>query len=280
MLYDKAVRAYMNLFSFSKRILTRHVYLVSPLPSKMPYVTDGSVHHAGVRNEHAIAEAFTLSPPPVLQAAYPGQTLTFVHRGGTHEVDDIAVYSDGVRIAGVSTKLHGSSGTFDYINTSRIMAFLPEAASAVERIAEIGRMYMGVVDAVPIVRREVAAAIDTLWGGMSDASIRRLLQAVDGRNSEWVAINEFVTHHNNLVELHVHPHDPDTVYELRAVRAAGSRQIWRVKNGIAENTHLRVRIVLNNGCNALIGLSRANKNSYLSIKIQQDNVNGLLASLA
>ena len=246
----------------------------------MPYVTDGSVHHAGVRNEHAIAEAFTRSVPQVLRDAYPGHTLTFVHRGGTHEVDDVAIYSGDVRLAGLSTKLHRSGGTFDYINTSRVADYLPEAAGAIERIAEIRRMYRGNEAAVPTVRTEVAAAIDTLWGGMSDASIRRLLQAVDARNSSWVAINTTVTHHDNLVELHVHPHDPETVYELRAVRAAGSRQIWRVKNGVATNTHLRVRIVLNNGCRALIGLARSNKNSCLTIKIQQDNVNGLLASLA
>lgn len=246
----------------------------------MPYVTDGSVHHAGVQNEHTIAEAFTRCVPQVLQDAYPGQTLTFVHRGGTHEVDDIAIYSGDVRVGGISTKLHSSGGTFDYINTSRIADYLPEAVGAIERIAEIRRMYARNEAAVPLVRTEVAATIHTLWAGMTDASIRRLLQAVDARNSNWVAINTTLTHHDNLAELHVHPHDPDIVYELRALRAAGSRQIWRVKNGVATNTHLRVRIVLNNGCRALIGLAPTNKSSCLTIKIQQDNVNGLLASLA
>lgn len=245
----------------------------------MPYVTDGSVHHAGVRNEHTIAEEFTRAVPQVIQDAYPGQTLTFVHRGGTHEVDDVAIYSDGVRVGGLSVKLHQSSGTFDYINTSRVTEYVPEAAGAVERIAEIRRMYARNEDAVSIVRTEVRARIATLWGALYDASIRRLLQTVDARNSSWIAINTTVTHHDNLVELHVHPYDQETVYEMRG-RAAGSRQIWRVKNGVSTNTHLRVRIGLNNGYRALVGLSTSNKNSLLTIKIQQDNVNVLLASLA
>jgi hypothetical protein len=86
-----------------------------------------------------------------------------------------------------------------------------------------------------------------------------------------------VVNHNKLEELAVHPYDDSVVYELRAPKAKSSRQVWRIKNGVETNTHLRLRMVLNNGIGALLALPTAkNKSSMLTMKIQQDNVDGLL----
>jgi hypothetical protein len=52
--------------------------------------------------------------------------------------------------------------------------------------------------------------------------------------------------------------------------------VWREKDGLGVNTHLRLRLVTNNGVTALLGLSEANKNSILTLKIQQDAVAALL----
>jgi hypothetical protein len=45
------------------------------------------------------------------------------------------------------------------------------------------------------------------------------------------------------------------------------------------NTYLRIRLVLNNGVNALVGTSLKNKTSVPCIKIQQDNVDFFLKSI-
>ena len=68
-------------------------------------------------------------------------------------------------------------------------------------------------------------------------------------------------------------------YVLKAGRAKESRQVWREKDGLGVNTHLRLRLVTNNGVTALLGLSNANKNSILTLKIQQDAVATLLAAV-
>lgn len=249
----------------------------------MPYVTDGSVHHTGVRNEHHLAGLFNLQPPAVLRAAYPDKVLTFVQRGGTQQVDDVEVMCAGVRVTGISTKHHGGSGTFDYINTSKVSDYIPQSVPVVREFAELRAAHRGSEDALPLVRARVKTAISGLWSSLTNENVRSLLQSTHARNSEWVSVvspdDVLTVHHNKIEELAVHPFDPDTQYELRSARAASSRQIWRVKNGVATNTHLRVRLALNNGVGALIGLSKANANSILTLKIQQDNVRGLLNCL-
>ena len=56
-------------------------------------------------------------------------------------------------------------------------------------------------------------------------------------------------------------------------KAKTSRQIWTINaDGEEKNTNLRLRFILNNGMNALLGKSKSNKNSSPVLKIQQDNV--------
>ena len=55
--------------------------------------------------------------------------------------------------------------------------------------------------------------------------------------------------------------------------------LFREKDGVSINTNLRIRLVLNNGVNALIGQSTKNKSSMPCLKIQQDRVNLLLTQL-
>lgn len=248
----------------------------------MPFVTDGSVHHSGVQNEHTVVDLLTASVPGCLRAAYPDSALTFLHRGGTKGVDDVEIHVGGHRVSGLSVKHHGSSGTFDYINTSKVAEILPEAAGLCARIAELRTLHHGDASAVASVRQTIREGVRGLWATSTSDQLRALLQRANERNSEWMCIKTptglTTAPHTALTELSVHPYDTETRYELRG--ASDSRQIWRITRGVAVNTHLRARLVLNNGVNALLGLSRANKSSQLTVKLQQDNVKGLLASLA
>lgn len=246
----------------------------------MPYVTDGSVHRSGVNNEHTLAEKFNAEIPEVFKAAYPEKPLTFQQKGGTKSVDDIVILSEGVRVSGISTKHHGGkSGSFDYINTSKVTDFVPNAEAAVKEIADIRRAHRGDASALPEARNQIKHIINTLWTSLS---IRDLLQRIHERNSEWVSIvtpTEIVTvPHTHFKELSHFPYDLATHYELRG-KGPGSRQIWRITEGIAVNTSLRMRLVLNNGVTALLGLSNANRSSILTLKVQQDNVNRLLKQI-
>jgi len=55
--------------------------------------------------------------------------------------------------------------------------------------------------------------------------------------------------------------------------------LFRRKDGQEVNTHLRMRLVLNNGVGALLGKSEKNKCSIPCLKIQQDKVDVLLSGL-
>ena len=77
---------------------------------------------------------------------------------------------------------------------------------------------------------------------------------------------------------------PDSQYFLKHTPGTCSAQIMRSsKNSFEEkeefNTYLRLRLVLNNGVNALVGTSLKNKTSVPCIKIQQDNVDFFLQSI-
>ena len=73
---------------------------------------------------------------------------------------------------------------------------------------------------------------------------------------------------------------PESQYFLKHNPGTCSAQIMRSSKKKSEvfNTYLRVRLVLNNGVNALVGSSLKNKTSVPCIKIQQDNVDFFLQS--
>ena len=52
----------------------------------------------------------------------------------------------------------------------------------------------------------------------------------------------------------------------------------RVKGDDIVNCGLRIRVTSNNGVKAFLGLSKANKNSSIVLKLQQDRVDQLVAN--
>lgn len=247
----------------------------------MPYNTTGEVHHAGVANEGHTVNICNSSIPSNLQDNYPGQTLTFRKEGGTHQVSDMGIYVNDVRVAGGSDKLH-RNGTFDHVNTSKVSEYLP-CESLVKRIDELRIAHRGDASAVNTVKDAIKNATNSTWNDMTSEGVRKLLLAVNNRTPEWMFVREkdelSVFPHSEMRELCEFPNDGTWTYSLRSDRAKESRQVWREKAGLAVNTHLRLRLVTNNGVSALLGLSTANKNSILTLKIQQDAVAALLASV-
>lgn len=245
---------------------------------KMPYNIDGEVHHAGVANEGKTVELCNLASPSNIQEDYPYKRLTFRKEGGTHQVSDMGIYADDVRVAGGSDKLH-RKGTFDHVNTSKVLDYLP-CESLQKMIVDLRKEHFKDESAVDKVKVAIKDATNTMWNTMTSDGIRRLLISLDERTPEWMFVREAnemsVFRHSEMRELSEFPRDPSWTYVLKSARAKESRQIWREKDGLSVNTNLRVRLVTNNGVSALLGLSTKNKNSILTIKIQQDQVGKLL----
>jgi hypothetical protein len=59
-------------------------------------------------------------------------------------------------------------------------------------------------------------------------------------------------------------------------RGKSSRRVIFVKDGVEYNYGIRLRITCNNGITAFLKLSKANNNSQIVMKLQQDSVHKLV----
>jgi ribosomal protein L12E/L44/L45/RPP1/RPP2 len=116
-----------------------------------------------------------------------------------------------------------------------------------------------------------------------DTFIRGLLQSVYDKYTDGIIIhcekdNKLVYFEKDqLKELQCFI---DSIYYLKHAANTCSAQIMRrTPAGEEINTCLRIRLVLNNGVNALVGQSTKNKTSVPCIKIQQDNVDYFINTL-
>jgi hypothetical protein len=245
----------------------------------MVYVTDGSVHHDGVQNEKDMSMNLNLLNH--FQKLYPQGKVELVKRGGTQSVIDLDIRIDGENVEGCSIKLH-RNGTFDHINTTnRVDEVVPDL---VKQIAELKKTHRGDEASLPLVRKSLNAATNDSFEKIGSETISDCLKQIHDRAPKWMIVKEktqiSVFDHLSMEELSKYPYDGSTTYFLKkAASAQTSRQVWRETNGVKVNTDLRLRLVLNNGVTALLGLSKANKNSVLTMKIQQDQVNRLLQSV-
>lgn len=246
----------------------------------MPYNTTGEVHYAGGNNETNLVKQFNENSE-CFKDTYPDKHLEFRKEGGTQLVPDIGIFASGERLDGISVKLH-RNGTFDHINTSKVEDYI-NCTELQSLLKKMRHDHSGDTRVISKVRDEINTKTDETFKNMTSENIRKLLKNIYLRSPRWFAIKEeksiSVFEHSELKELYEFPEDMEITYSLRSLRARQSRQIWRTKDGISTNTNLRLRMVTNNGISALLGLSKANKNSILTLKIQQDCVNHLLAQV-
>jgi hypothetical protein len=249
----------------------------------MGFTTDGSSHRNGVKSEHDVVQMLNDSPPAAITSRH-GTDITFKHLGGTRVVTDATVHDKhGTQVSSISLKRH-EKGTYDYINTSLVSDYV-DARSVVDKMKEIRKDYWKDESRVEEVRRTIDAGVTKILDTVTSEAISKLLNTVHKRSPEFILIREMKSNtlhmfpHDSIDELSKFPLDPDTKYELRNTRAKTSRQIWRITNGEAVNTNLRLRLALNNGVTALLGLSKSNTSCSITIKLQQDSVAALLKKL-
>ena len=279
----------------------------------MPYNTNGGSHRDGVSNEKKIVAHLNASNGASLNlpALFGQEGLQFIQIGGTKSVSDMDILSStGAKVCGVSIKNH-KQGSYDYVNTSKLQRYLPDiAATSIKGgIVAIREKYKGDESKVEQAKKEVEDILVSGWEFITSDVLKSILQAINVRNPKLVMINDIKDkklkcyHESSFTELSAEPYKATNTYDLKSTRAKGSRQITR--NGV--NTNLRIRIVLNNGVEALLDtkiiklkrqlktaidsgvnaeiikkiekkIKTVNRNSSVTIKIQQDKVNDVLKS--
>lgn len=242
---------------------------------KSGFPTDGRNHHAGIKNESDIAALWTTSPPPFFTSIY-GTDIKFIHHGGTHAVSDIDIVDEDTIRDGISLK-HHKSGTYDYINTSKVSDFLDDS-EVKPKLASIRTSGLSVDDT----RKQVTNCLASTLTGLTSSQIKSLLETCNLRSPRWMCINDLET--GRLIvfehsEIDAFRSREDDEFFLKSTpRARTSATIWRRREGVDTNTTLRLRLVLNNGIGAFLKLPTSkNKSSVPTLKIQQDNVKSLLS---
>ncbi len=253
----------------------------------MPYNTTGASHAEGVKNEKDIVDTMNVTNGGSLKLdELYGGPMHFKQIGGTKSVSDMDGFSaeSGERKCGVSIKKHkGGTGTFDYVNTSKLKEYLPEGSvSRVKNgISSIRTSYFGDESKINTARNEKNNLLEQEFVHFTDVVIKSLLKKINSRNPELIIVNDVQNRklkcykESSFRELAVEPYNDSNVYTLKKGRGKTSRSILR--NGVPIN--LRLRIELNNGVGALLGgFGKKNKNSSVTIKVQQESVDKLLST--
>ncbi len=252
----------------------------------MPFTTDGRVHHSGILNEKNVC-AFLNGCSTVIRAAICPVGSTVEHRGGTGtKMDGEIVCPTPTGNKSISIK-HHKTGTFDWLNSSS--AVPPHLKETLNReLANIRTAFgtSGKDDAAKeAARKQCEALLGEHLRTMPSETIRGILLGCYEAYTDYIVITD--VSNNSLIAFAKDENMPELktyagwTYSLKSTaRAKTSAQIWRTgPDGQEVNTRLRMRLVLNNGVSALLGVSASNSNSVPCIKIQQDNVSGFLSSL-
>lgn len=253
----------------------------------MPYNTTGLSHADGVKNERNIVDFLNATNGSSLRLdELYGGAMYFKQIGGTKSVSDMDGFSveNHERKCGTSIKNHkGSTGTFDYVNTSKLIDYLPEdsVCRVKSGISSIRMRYFGDESKMDIARDEKNNLLEQEFVYFTNDVIKSLLKKINSRNPELIIVNDVAVRRlkcykeSSFRELAIEPYNDSNVYSLRKGRGKTSRSILR--NGVVIN--LRLRIELNNGVGALLGgFGKRNKNSSVTIKVQQESVSQLLST--
>ena len=244
--------------------------------SNMGFQTNGSVHHEGVANEHdtiALLNASNLF------------TETVTHLGGTkHKADAMA----GATPISIKHKAGLKNGSFDWVNTSKTDDLLDSARfddfrafiSAARGWDKDQRTAM-VEETRDLLNEVCSDALDAITPDALTAWV--MDQVVNANHGMVMAVTD-----TNARRCYVCDHDALQVARLlndgyAAQMVAGrrgmtSRKVVLVKGDSTVDCGLRIRVTSNNGIKAFLGLSKANKNSSIVLKLQQDRVDNLVAT--
>ena len=241
----------------------------------MGFQTNGSVHHEGVANEHdtiALLNASNLF------------TETVTHLGGTkHKADAMA----GATPISIKHKAGLKNGSFDWVNTSKTDDLLDSARfddfrafiSAARGWDKDQRTAM-VEETRDLLNEVCSDALDAITADALTAWV--MDQVVNANHGMVMAVTD-----TNARRCYVCDHDALQVarllndgYAARLVAGRGmtSRKVVLVKDGDTVDCGLRIRVTSNNGIKAFLGLSKANRNSQIVLKLQQDRVDQLVAN--
>ena len=235
----------------------------------MAFVTDGSVHYSGINNEGKTAEVLTE------QNIFGCKVET---RGGTKFKEDMVA---GKLLLSAKDKKRLSTGSFDWVNTSKVSHIFGDHFDAFKQ--EVSKIReMDIDDRVTYlssIRKQFADICSSGFDYLSKQQVCDLIVDSISDGIDFIFVND----KENNVLYQFNPEDHPAVKMAQTCdsvkftgRGKSSRKVIFVKDGVEYNYGIRLRITSNNGVTAFLGLSKANNNSQIVIKLQQDSVHKLV----
>ena len=208
----------------------------------------------------------------------------FEHRGGTQtKTDAVCICSDNTNIT-ISLKNH-KTGTFDWLNSTSAIDRETYVTITTEfkKIKDDFAVHGGPVDAV---RPLVAAICTNTLIRTTHEQIRTLLRSIYDKYSDVTVIHDLEKKQlvgflkTELTELQTF--NGHTYFLKQGKKKTATHiAIWRRNDDtlVETNTDLLLRLVLNNGVTALLGIGNNNKTSVPCLKIQQQKVRQFINNL-
>ena len=234
------------------------------------YPTNGSVHHSGIKTEKDTIKYLN-------DIKFSSEPL--VHLGGTkNKADAIA----GEKKYSIKKKNGIRNGSFDFFNTSAYNSLLGNHFDGfLEEMKEHRDM--------PITLREVSVDLNrtdfsnlclNAFTKIDTDDLTQILIDTFQKDSYDFIINDVVAKKLYIFPLSNHP--VSTLLKEGATpiltpgRGRSSQKILFLLGDEIIDDGLRLRITSNNGIRAFLGLSKANRNSQVVMKLQQDNIPNIL----
>lgn len=235
------------------------------------FKTDGSVHYSGIANEGKTAEILN-------EINYFDNEVKTV--GGTKHKEDAV--SGSLKLS-VKDKKRLSSGSFDWLNTSRYNFIFGSHFDSfkfmIKSLREedtYSRQY-----AVDGVREQFASLCSDAFDILTKDQVCDLIADSITHGIDYVFVNDQENSVLYQFDPKNHPasklaRECDSIELVSSKKAKSSRKVIFIKDGVKYDYGIRLRVTSNNGINAFLGLSKSNKNSQIVLKLQQDAVHKLV----
>lgn len=241
---------------------------------KAGFDTTGRVHHEGVKNEDVTV---------ILLNEKKIYSETVEKRGGTKVKEDAVA---GTQKISIKRKKGITNGSFDWFNTSAYNDVLGDTfahfTSNMRELRQMPESLRSDEEFVLKIRDSFNNLCELALDTLSSAQVTEILQRglIDSNSGIDVVIND--TKISKLYKFAADQH-PAIEYISKGYsivlkgKGKSSRMIYFVDaDGNVYDCGLRIRVTSNNGINAFLGNSKANRNSQVVIKLQQDKVKKLL----
>lgn len=259
----------------------------------MAYKTDGSSHRNGIKNEK---QQIKHLQEGAAHSVVTGLSEDFqvIAKGGTKFKEDFQIV-DGDRVIKVSAKRKKkmSTGSYDYVNSSSVMSevtVLKKMKTFCQRLRKKAQTKKGIAkrtarkkfndESNRVLRSLKANEISKILinhVAKKNEGIRMMISDATTKTNYWYEFEESQMYKDIITLL-----DKDNDYKPELVFGRGktsAKIILKNSKGKEIDHNLRIRLVLNNGVGALLGLSKSNSNSTPVIKIQQDKCDKMMERL-